>query len=139
MSVRIYQLAKELQKDSKEVLELLKSRGFAVSTVSSTISNIDAEAFLEEFAPRKKEVIVSNKKKPLPEVEHKGLVKEESAPLVVPQPKLPPIGQSLAPERLVKNREEIERERVQQQPFFSPRALPGPRDRRYAPFCRVQR
>lgn len=36
--------------ENKELIELLKSRGFEVKSASSTIDNISAEAFREEFA-----------------------------------------------------------------------------------------
>ena len=35
---------------AKELLELLKSRGFVVKSVSSTIDNISADSIIEEFA-----------------------------------------------------------------------------------------
>ncbi|WOO39464.1 translation initiation factor IF-2 [Rubellicoccus peritrichatus] len=49
MSVRIHELAKAVNKDNKEVLDILRARGHEVKTVSSTIDNISAEAFIEEF------------------------------------------------------------------------------------------
>ncbi|MFP4156686.1 MAG: translation initiation factor IF-2 [Opitutales bacterium] len=50
MSVRIHQLSKDLGMENKELLELLKSRGFEVKSVSSTVDNISADALREEFA-----------------------------------------------------------------------------------------
>ena len=50
MSVRIHQLAKDIGMENKELLELLKSRGFEVKSVSSTVDNISADALREEFA-----------------------------------------------------------------------------------------
>ena len=50
MSVRIHQLSKDLGMENKELLELLKGRGFEVKSVSSTVDNISADALREEFA-----------------------------------------------------------------------------------------
>ncbi|MGB0259675.1 MAG: translation initiation factor IF-2 N-terminal domain-containing protein, partial [Coraliomargarita sp.] len=52
MSVRIHQLAKQIGLENKELLELLKERGFAVKSVSSTIDNISADSIVEEFAAK---------------------------------------------------------------------------------------
>lgn len=49
MSVRIYQLARQLNMENKEVLELLQKRGMDVKSPSSTIPNLYAEEFLKEF------------------------------------------------------------------------------------------
>ena len=49
MSVRIYQLSKDLGMDNKELIDLLTRRGYEVKSASSTISNIDAEAILKEL------------------------------------------------------------------------------------------
>ena len=43
MSVRLHQLSKEIKMENKELIELLKSRGFEVKSASSTIDNISAE------------------------------------------------------------------------------------------------
>ena len=52
MSVRLHQLSKEIKMENKELIELLKSRGFEVKSASSTIDNISAEALREEFSPK---------------------------------------------------------------------------------------
>lgn len=54
MSVRIHQLAKQIDMENKELLELLRDRGFEVKSVSSTIDNISAESIVEEFSSDKK-------------------------------------------------------------------------------------
>ena len=54
MSVRIHQLAKQIDMENKELLELLQSRGFEVKSVSSTIDNISAESLIKEFLPDEK-------------------------------------------------------------------------------------
>ncbi|WPJ94067.1 translation initiation factor IF-2 [Coraliomargarita algicola] len=55
MSVRIHQLSKDIGMENKELIELLKSRGFKVKSASSTIDNISADALREEFATEAEE------------------------------------------------------------------------------------
>ncbi len=50
MSVRIYQLSKEIGLENGELIELLRERGFEVKSASSTVDNISAESLREEFA-----------------------------------------------------------------------------------------
>ena len=49
MSVRIHAIAKEVNKTSKEIVELLKSRGYDIKSASSTLDNITAQSIIEEF------------------------------------------------------------------------------------------
>lgn len=53
MSVRVHQLAKQIDMENKELLELLQKRGFEVKSVSSSIDNISAESIAEEFSKSK--------------------------------------------------------------------------------------
>ena len=55
MSVRIYQLSKEIGMDNAELIALLKERGFEVKSASSTIDNINAEFLRKELAPKEEE------------------------------------------------------------------------------------
>lgn len=50
MSVRIHQLSKDIGMENKELIALLRSRGFEVKSASSTIDNISADAIREEYA-----------------------------------------------------------------------------------------
>ncbi len=50
MSVRIHAIAKEINKTSKEVLEILSKRGYDLKSASSTIDNISAQSLIEEFS-----------------------------------------------------------------------------------------
>ena len=52
MSVRIHQLSKQIGIENKELIELLRSRGFEVKSSSSTIDNISAKSLVEEFAKK---------------------------------------------------------------------------------------
>lgn len=49
MSVRIYQLAKQLGLENREVIQLLCARGLDVKSPSNTIPTIYADAFIEEI------------------------------------------------------------------------------------------
>jgi len=55
MSVRIYQLSKEIGMENTELLDLLRERGFQVKSASSTIDNISADSLKEEFASKGEE------------------------------------------------------------------------------------
>ncbi len=66
MAIRIHQLAKELELENKELVDLLVSRGFTVKSVSSTIDNISADSLREEFAKKRTTQIVSNEAPPAP-------------------------------------------------------------------------
>lgn len=90
MSVRIHQLSKEIGMENKELIELLKSRGYEVKSASSTVDNISAEALREEFASQ------------APEPEEPTT--QEEAPAEPAAPKLPE-------GVFVKSAADIERER----------------------------
>lgn len=49
MSVRVHAIAKEVNKTSKEIIEILKDRGYDIKSASSTLDNITAESLIEEF------------------------------------------------------------------------------------------
>lgn len=118
MSVRIYQLSKELDIDNHALLELLQKRGYQVKSPSSTVDNISAESLIAEFGP----------KKPAPEAVSRptdAVAEQAQAPVpapqsppkvVVPLPKPPaPSGQapkSRLPEGVfVRSKAEVETER----------------------------
>ncbi len=52
MSIRIHELAKKLSMDNKDLMALLKERGYPAKSVSSTIDNITAEALEQEVAAK---------------------------------------------------------------------------------------
>ena len=74
MSVRIHAIAKETNKTSKEVIEILAGRGYDVKSASSTIDNITAQSLIDEFreSSLKEENLESHK------VEEKTEVKEKN-------------------------------------------------------------
>ena len=77
MSVRIYQLSKEIGMENAELLDILRERGFKVISASSTVDNISAESIKEEFASKKSEP--ASKAESVEEV-------AEAAPLAPPSP-----------------------------------------------------
>jgi translation initiation factor IF-2 len=89
MSVRIYQLSKEIEMDNADLIALLKERGYEVKSASSTVDNISADSLREEFGPK-------------PEAETKP--EETPAPVEEKAPVLPQGA-------IVRSKEDIERER----------------------------
>jgi translation initiation factor IF-2 len=67
MSVRIYQLSKEIGMDNSELLDLLRERGFQVKSASSTVDNISAESLKEEFAKKSADTAKSEVPEPAEE------------------------------------------------------------------------
>ena len=55
--VRIHAIAKETNKTSKEVIELLAERGYEIKSASSTIDNITAQSLIDEFKKEASEVV----------------------------------------------------------------------------------
>ena len=49
MSVRVHAIAKQVNKTSKEIVEILKERGYDIKSASSTLDNITAQSIIEEF------------------------------------------------------------------------------------------
>ncbi len=90
MSVRIYQLSKEIGMDNAELIALLKERGYEVKSASSTVDNISAESLREEFGPKPEAPAEEAPPEPAPE-----------------EPKAP----TLPKGAIVRSKEDIERER----------------------------
>ena len=74
MSVRIHAIAKETNKTSKEVIELLAERGYEIKSASSTIDNITAQSLIDEFKKEAAEVVEVDS----PQVEEKKESPEDS-------------------------------------------------------------
>lgn len=86
MSVRIYQLSKQLDMTNKELIALLQERGLKVDSPSNTIPNIYADSLVDELkggAESKKET-----EAPAP-VEKKEEQKKEAAPAKPARPSGP--------------------------------------------------
>ena len=99
MSVRIHQLSKDIGMENKELLALLRSRGFEVKSASSTIDNINADAIREEFTqPTEAAPEETAAEKPAP---------EEAAA----EPEEKPAAPQIPAGAFVKSAEDIKRER----------------------------
>ncbi|MDP0494738.1 MAG: translation initiation factor IF-2 N-terminal domain-containing protein, partial [Verrucomicrobiota bacterium JB024] len=98
MSVRIYELSKELNMENKEVMQLLRERGHEVKSASSTVDNISAQALIEEFSGNGSAA-----------TETEESVAQPAAPVetVKPGPAVP----KLPPSAIVKTPAQIEQER----------------------------
>lgn len=112
MSVRVYQLSKELEMPNKEVLALLQERGLDVKSASNTIPNIYADSILEEFSkgPIGTNTAPEEEKKPKAKVEkaEKEAEKEaEDRPKLIKKADAPKIPEG----PIVKSAQEIQDER----------------------------
>lgn len=95
MSVRIHEISKQTGVSSKEIVDLLKERGYAVSTASSGIDPISAESLIEELG-----------KKDEPEEEAPSV----EAPVEEPKKEAaPPVAPPLS--AFVRSKEDIDREK----------------------------
>jgi translation initiation factor IF-2 len=88
MSIRIHTIAKEIGMENKELLAILRERGFDVKSASNTIDNISGDSIIEEFKAIKK-------------MEEQEAPKEEKVKK----------GPTLPAGAIVKSRTEIEKER----------------------------
>lgn len=52
MSVRVYQLSKEIGMENQQLIEILRARNYDIKSASSTIDNISAESIREEFGKK---------------------------------------------------------------------------------------
>jgi translation initiation factor IF-2 len=92
MSHRVYDLSKILNMENKELMTLLKDRGYDIKSPSSTIDKISAEALLQEFESRITKPV-------------------EPEPLAPPPPPVAPARPTAPPTGFVKTSEDLDRER----------------------------
>ncbi|WP_269537921.1 translation initiation factor IF-2 [Cerasicoccus fimbriatus] len=104
MSRRIYEISKELDMENKEVMEILRERGFEVKSASSTIDNISAEAFIDEFRNQaNSEAESPEETAPAPET-----------PTPAPAP-AQPVKPNIPGNAIVKSKEDLQRERAEKE------------------------
>ena len=75
MSVRVHAIAKEVGKTSKEIIEILKERGYDIKSASSTLDNITAESLIEELKPAQDSEVTAS---PVNEPQTESQVSEET-------------------------------------------------------------
>ena len=104
MSVRVHAIAKQVNKTSKEIVEILKERGYDIKSASSTLDNITAQSLIEEFgaieeeAPSTTEVVEA----PAETVTEEKTEKPEAA---TKDRKVP----------IVKSKDDLEKERIEKE------------------------
>jgi len=85
MSVRVHAIAKEINKSSKELIEILTERGYEIKSASASIDNITAQSLIEEFSSKQEESSVEQKVEDAKESTEEKVVSPEpakSAPIV---------------------------------------------------------
>ena len=50
MSVRVHAIAKQVNKTSKELIQILTERGYDIKSASSTLDNITAQSIIDELS-----------------------------------------------------------------------------------------
>ena len=101
MSVRVHAIAKEVGKTSKEIIEILKERGYDIKSASSTIDNITAQSLIEEFQQATEE-------------EETPVVEETQAESAEETEKeAPEIGEQKVP--IVKSKADLEKEKLERE------------------------
>ena len=61
MSVRVHAIAKEINKSSKELIEILTGRGYDIKSASASIDNITAQSLIDEFSSEQEKATVERK------------------------------------------------------------------------------
>ncbi len=104
MSVRVHAIAKQVNKTSKEIVEILKERGYDIKSASSTLDNITAQSIIEEFTSSDEE---AQETADLVEEQTEAPV-EEKAEDTKPSPKDQKIP-------IVKSKEDLEKEKIERE------------------------
>ncbi|MGF1448282.1 MAG: translation initiation factor IF-2 [Opitutales bacterium] len=128
MSVRIYEISKQLGLDNKEVITLLQERGHKVSSPSNTIDNISARSFLDEMAREKNAGGVATAIEEAGDDSGHTEAPENTAPAQDTSTEAAPKAPATAPRRFVKSAAEVEAERREKaeaaKPAPPPQAAP---------------
>ena len=111
MSVRIHAIAKEVDKASKEILEILQERGYDVKSASSTLDNITAQSLIDEFKVTEQEDAVSEP--PPAEPDDSASDEEESS-----DEDSAPADSGSVP--IVKSKADLEKERLEKEALENP-------------------
>lgn len=120
MSVRIYQLSKEIEMENAELIALLKERGYEVKSASSTVDNISADSLREEFGPK---VAKEETETVAPEEPQAAPVAEEEKQIRLPQGAIVRSKAEIDEERREREREEEEKRKAE---VIPPKPPPPP-------------
>ena len=127
MSVRVHAIAKEVGKTSKEIIEILKERGYDIKSASSTLDNITAESLIEELKPAQDSEVTAS---PVNEPQTESQVSEEtgeSESEVAESQKTPIVKSKADLEKEKLEKEEAEAAQIQaDEPESEPEAEPQP-------------
>ena len=104
MSVRVHAIAKQVNKTSKEIVEILKERGYDIKSASSTLDNITAQSIIEEFTSSDEE---AQETADLVEEQTESTVEEKAE-----DPKPSPKDRKIP---IVKSKEDLEKERIERE------------------------
>ena len=102
MSVRVHAIAKEVNKSSKELIEILIERGYDIKSASASIDNITAQSIIDEFSEA---VETKNKEEDSPVAETQSVEEPKKEPA-----KRAPIVKSKADLEEEKRERELEEE-----------------------------
>jgi len=103
MSVRVHAIAKEVNKTSKEIIEILKERGYDIKSASSTIDNITAQSLIEEFQQAPEEEATATPE--VEETETEGAEETKEKTSKTEEKKVP----------IVKSKADLEKERLEKE------------------------
>lgn len=104
MSVRVHAIAKEVNKTSKEIVEILKGRGYDIKSASSTLDNITAQSLIEEFGSTEEEAQATAD---VVEEQPEASVQEKAE-----DPPSPPKDQKIP---IVKSKKDLEKEKTERE------------------------
>ncbi|MGF1483236.1 MAG: translation initiation factor IF-2 [Opitutales bacterium] len=119
MSVRVYEISKQLGLDNKEVIALLQERGLKVTSPSNTIDNISARSFLDEMDPQGSNGNVATAVEEADTAPVSEADTETPAPVAANEASPP-----TPPKRFVKSAKEVEDERQKKAEAAKPAPAP---------------
>jgi translation initiation factor IF-2 len=94
MSIRVHAIAKEVNKSSKELIEILTERGYDIKSASASIDNITAQSIIDEF-----------------KVAGENVSPEEKTPDVTEEPKEVAKKQSVKKAPIVRSKADLDEEK----------------------------
>lgn len=103
MSVRVHAIAKEVNKTSKEIVEILKERGYDIKSASSTLDNITAQSIIEEFSSSEEDTY--SKEEVVEEQAQSSAKEKEESTEPENDRKIP----------IVKSKQDLEKERIERE------------------------
>ena len=119
MSVRVHAIAKEINKSSKELIEILTGRGYDIKSASASIDNITAQSLIDEFSSEQEKSSDDQK------VDDAKVSTDEEAVTTEPAKSSPIVKSKADLEQEKKEKEEAEQE-LKAETAPAPVAVPAP-------------